>query len=159
MRASVSLTRIGIINGEAHRSAAYSRTSREDSAFVVTPVVAVQHDPSRLVSDHDDDLVFEQNRQPERISVERPCLGEVLDVEDQALEASCLHERQPNKREETWCRTIPTLSLAVLQLMAEMMRARRLRTPSRASFRQGGESLPVRRCDPTAPSTGSRTAS
>ena len=35
----------------------------------------VEYDASRLVSDHDDDLVLEADRQPERINIKRPRLA------------------------------------------------------------------------------------
>lgn len=89
---STSLTGIRVVDREANRSAAYFSASGEDAPFVVAPVIAVQYNPSRLVSDHDDDLIFEQHRQPERIGVERPRLGQVRDEEDKALKVASPHE-------------------------------------------------------------------
>jgi len=68
---SISLAGVRVVNREANGSAAYFSASGEAAPFVVAPVIAVQYDPSRLVSDYDDDLIFEQHRQPERIGVER----------------------------------------------------------------------------------------
>jgi hypothetical protein len=88
----LALARVWIVNGEAHRGAAYSSSSREGASLIVAPVVAVEYNPSWLASDHDGDLVFEEHRQPERIGIERPRLAEVRNVQDHTLKVSGLHE-------------------------------------------------------------------
>ena len=77
MSAGVLLASVRVVHRKAHRSAAHARAGREDAPLVVATVIAVQDDPARLVPGHDDDLVLEQDRQPERIDVKRPRLRQV----------------------------------------------------------------------------------
>jgi hypothetical protein len=44
-----------------------------------------------LVSDHDDDLVFEKDRQPKRIDIKLPRVAQVRDEQDQALQVFGLY--------------------------------------------------------------------
>ncbi len=91
MSAGVLLASVRVVHRKAHRSAAHARASREDAPLVVATVIAVQDDSARLVPGHDDDLILEQDRQPERIDVKRPRLRQVRDVQDQAVKVPGPH--------------------------------------------------------------------
>jgi hypothetical protein len=54
-----------VIYDEAQRGPANSGTGWKDTPLVVAAVVAVKYDPSRLVPNNNDDVIFEQNGQAE----------------------------------------------------------------------------------------------
>jgi hypothetical protein len=81
----------GVLDPETNRGPTNARSSWEDSPLVVTSVIAMKHDSSRGTSDNDDDVVLKENGEPKGIYIERSSLGEVRDVQDQAVEAFGLH--------------------------------------------------------------------
>ncbi len=70
---------------EAQRRCPCCRPRRKNASVVVTPIVSVQHDLSRGPTDDDEDLVFQPDREPEDVDVERLRLAEVSNKEDEAV--------------------------------------------------------------------------
>ena len=96
------LAAIRIFRCEAHGRAANPLTSREDPSLVVALVISMEHHASGEPTDHDDDLIFEQQRQPKCVDIERARCCQVADEEDQALET--VYQHDSNLQMSTRCR-------------------------------------------------------
>jgi len=98
---------VWVLDLEAQRRCPCCRSRRKNASAVVTPIVSVQHDLSRGATDDDDDLVFESDREPEDVDVERLRLAEVSNKEDEAVVIVNSHYPEANEGAALWCHRTP----------------------------------------------------
>ena len=89
--AGVLLAGIRILDRKPNGCPANARAGWEDPSLVVASVIAVKDHPPRQATDDHDDVVLEEDPEAELLDVERSCLRQVRDEEDEALEVGNLH--------------------------------------------------------------------
>lgn len=89
----LSLALVGVIDEKPHGSSTDTFAGREDSALVVTSVVAVEDDPTGWATNNDDDVVLEDHWQLQGVHIEGPRRLEVGNEQNEALEAVRVHVR------------------------------------------------------------------